>query len=310
MDRFKIPRSPNNPLQIGRIISENTQDALSELAQRQGLNLLETLPPGAKPELQHLIQANQKRLRGQESLLSLLPKSFCPKDAGSEVEEIIVPYVPGEPGSSNREKESDKPPMPRAYKASTILARLEVVAATIYVEQAQDKGFMHHIINGDVVREASEACERQLIKGNGNAIKGLLHDSHGPIARESEGESGRERLCLRAHKEYKKITGRQPSLIVLPNEEMFPVKHRMRQSTRAFPDWPSITPIVTSDFLPDNLGLLLAADEIVLASSSPTLTFQYVGNTPWDREQINVIVSCNIGLLVARSKTLFQLGLD
>lgn len=286
-------------------MNETTKDALSSLASRMGLNLLDTLPAGAKPEVQHLIQAAQKRLLDRVLLLSLIPKRICSKNAGSEVEEIVGPYAPGKPGFSNRATTSDK--LPCADTVTATMAGLNVVAATIYEEQVRDENYMRYIINEEVAPNVAGFWEDQLINGDGNKnrIAGLLHDDHDTITIESKSEPTQIDFSPRTLEEYGRKAGRTPSLIILPDNEMVRLAElQLGQDAQGFPRSLFGIPVTPSGFLLDERGLIVAVDEIVLAASSPKLKFE-----PRDHEQIEIIVSCNLGLLIKRPGTIAKLDL-
>lgn len=284
-------------------MSENSQDSLQSLAQQHGLNLLTTLFPagfGPKPKvnLWHLIQAAQKPLSGRESLLDAIPQYSCSKGADSKVAEIVASYTRGEPGFSNKLKAPYD-----TKEVTTMLARLDVVAATICDEQARDEDYMRHIINKDVARNFTAFCEDQFINGDGKKIKGLLHDSRDTTVIDSKGSPTRLVFYPRALKKYASIAGRRPSLIVLPNKEMLDLAELlMGEEPQGFPEKLFGIPVMASDFLPDDRGLILAVDEIVLVSSSLESNFE-----ARNHDQVEVSVGCNLGLLVKRPETVAQL---
>ena len=294
-------------------MAENSKDPLISLTQQMGFNLLATMPhkTGAKTEalLQNLIQAVQKRLHDRALLLSLIRHRFCPKDAGSKVEEIVEPYAPGEPGFSNNLLASGK--LPSADKVTVTMARLDITAAIVYKDQMQDENYMRHIINEDVARNVVTFCEDQIINGDGSKIAGLLHDSHDtiPIINKRV-ELFKLDFYSDALERYTKIAGRAPSLIALPNKEVM-----MLANLHTFQDVQGITdklfgiPVMASDYLPGDRGLILAVDEISLASSNLELKFECDKDTLNDRERVQIIVGCNMGLLLKRPEAIARLKL-
>lgn len=302
-------------------MSENFEDFFTFLVEKRGFALPENpcqaTPIKSQATLQDFIQADQKRLPSRESFLSYLPQLLCQKNAGDQVEEIVSPYAPGNPGFSNKQQalnkkllESNKRQLPPAHKVTAILARIDILAETVSKKQLPDKDYMRHIINEDMPRKVVADCEQRIINGSGREIQGLLHDDRITTIIEIKGAPTQHEFYLRALQEYGGRVGRTPSIIVLPNKEMVLLTElQIGQETQGFPERLFVPSVMASDFLPEERGLILEVREIKLASSNMEFEFECNGNTLKDRDQVKIMVSYNLGLLLTRPKTIAQLVL-
>lgn len=296
-------------------MSENFPDFFAILTQKLGLklpgNVSQGTPIQSEGSLQDFIKAPRAPLLNRVLLLDLVQPRLCHKDAGSEVKEIVGPYTFGKPGFSNV--------LPDTYAtrvAKASMVEREVVATMIKSKKAQDEDDMRHIINENIVPDVLADCEDQLINGHKNGIEGLLQDSDFSFIEREENQSRLDFYFL-ALKKYASDAGRAPTHIALPFREILQLLEEQQNNVGAclgqtgFPNKLLGIPVIISNALPENRGLILATNDIVLLSS-PRLKwiFGYEEYKINIRNQAKVAVKYKMGVLIKQLKTTMRLGLE
>lgn len=262
--------------------------------------------------LQDFIDIAHEAKSDQVSLLSLVHQ--LREDESNRVAQVVQPHVAGMPGFSNNPLAQ-----PEKYQeVQTTMDWKEVLAVMVTKEQAKDTNHIRHIFNEEVPRNVVASCEDQLINGNGDGITGLLHASGAisPTFEESYEESpgcdiSRVAFLRNELQSYASRTGRKPTHIILPYPEILELAasgQRMANAARGFPNKLCGVPIIESKYVPEGRGLIIAADEIVLASS-PGLEWEFGhSNSELEAHDLSaIILKCKMGLLINRPETLVQL---
>ena len=177
---------------------------------------------------------------------------------------------------------------------------------------------MRHIFNEEVPPNVVASCEDQLINGNGDGITGLLHASGATSCeggdryqREPGSDITRVGFLRQELQSYASRTGRRPTHIILPYAEMLELVvsgRRMANAARGFTNNLFGVPIIESKAVPEGHGLIIASDEIVLASS-PGLEWEF-GHSNSELESLDlsaIILKCKMGLLIKRPETIVRL---
>ena len=295
-------------------MSENCEDFFTFLAEKRGFELPEglSLPMDISSQaiLQDFIQADQKRLPGRESFLSLIPQRLYPEGAESWREEVVQSHASMEPGFSSKLLKKPKKYIPSEAKETTILKG--VIAAIVTTEQALDKNYIRFVINEEVARNVVAFCEDRIINGNGNQATGLLSvGGANPAAR--SGDENRTRFYCRALQEYTNSAGRAPTHIVLPYTAILELLAE-QEIALAAPGSPSKLfgiPIIESNAISEAHGLILAVDEIVLASY-PGLQweFRHVDSEARNLDLARICLRCKMNLIIKHSKAIKKISLE
>lgn len=192
----------------------------------------------------------------------------------------------------------------------------EAVAALIVEEKAQEESYRHHIIIEDMIWNMVSYCEDKLINGSTNEIKGLLNVC-GDISTTRKCDQTRKEFYFRALETYVRNAGRTPTHIVLPFKEILQL-HMERQGSasicigetaQGFSNKLFGIPIIVSDALSGEHGLILTVNDIVLASS-PGLKWKFVREYGTLKcGKVAIILHFAMGLLVKRPEAIAKLTL-
>ena len=231
--------------------------------------------------------------------------------------QVVQPHIAGMPGFSNNPLAQ-----PEHYKeVQTTMAWKDVLAAMVSKEQAKDTSYIRHIFNEDVPRNVVASCEDQLINGNGAGITGLFNvgDALSVASDDRSKDAGRVELTraffyYNALQIYVGRTGRKPTHIILPYTEILQLLaagQRVPKATQIFPNRLFGVPVIESHAIPEGRGLMIAADEIVLASS-PGLEWEFGHSNDEleERDLSAIFLKCKMGLLIKRPETIARLSLN
>ena len=246
---------------------------------------------------------------GQDLLVRLVRKFFG--DASDWTAQVVQPYASGKPGFAN--KPLTQPECYTPNETMATMAGQSVVAAVVNREQAGDENYIRRIMSQDVPRNVVASCEDLLINGQGSGITGLLHIGEEDCRKDSESQLD---FFYRALKEYASRAVRMPTHIILPYTEILRLlasDQKMAFAARGFrhKDLEVFgVPVIESNAIPKNQGLILAADEIVLASS-PGLEWKF-GHSNSDlqsRDLSAIMLKYQMGLSIKRPETVRRIYL-
>ena len=265
--------------------------------------------------LQDFIDLAQEAKSGQASLLNLVHQ--LREDESNRVAQVVQPHAAGTPGFSNNPLEQ-----PEQYKeVQAAMARRDVLAAMVTKEQAKDTSHIRHIFNEEIPRNVVASCEDLIINGIGDGITGLFHvgDALSFASEEhyeTAGGCNQSRALFYYHtlQMYANRAGRMPTHIILPYTEILQLLtsgQRAPNAARVFPNKLFGVPVIESNAIPEGRGLIIAADEIVLASS-PGLEWEFghSNNELEARGLSAIMLKCKMGLLIKRPETIARLSLD
>lgn len=240
------------------------------------------------------------------TLSSLVYKS--PSSRG----QVVQPCDSGKPGFSNKPLAQLEQYTPCEVQAT--MAWKSIIAAVVTREQAQNEKYIRHIFNADVPRNIVAACEDQLINGSESKFTGLLQASDADHLGLNE---KRLDFFYKVLEEYAGRAGRMPTHIILPYTEILKLlmskQQRMTYAAQGFRhklfDVFGV-PVIESTAIPENRGLIIAVDEIVLASP-PGLEWEFgYSNSELEARDLSaIILKCKMGLLIKRPETIRQLYL-
>lgn len=253
--------------------------------------------------------ARTKNKSGAYWLLSLILTRF---GGASTRAQIIQPHAAGMPGFANKPLAQPEQYIPS--KARPTMARQSVVAAVVSKEHAKDERYIRSIINNEVPNNVVASCEDLLINGNGSKFKGLLHTSD-----EERLGMNEERLDFfyKILGEYASRAGRMPTHIILPYTEILKLltsrQQRMAYAAQGFRLKMFEVfgvPVIESDAIPENHGLVIAADEIVLyLPSGLKWKFGHSNNELKACGLATIMLEFEMGLMIKRPETIRQLYL-
>ena len=226
--------------------------------------------------------------------------------------QVVQPCDSGKPGFSNKPLVQLEQYTPDEIQAH--MAWKSIIAAVVTREKAQSDKYIQHIFHADVPRNIVAACEDQIINGSGSKFTGLLQASD-----EERLELGEERIDFfyRVLEEYASRTGRMPTHIMLPYTEILKLliskQQRITYAAQGFRHKSFDVfgvPVIESAAIPENRGLILAVDELVLASP-PGLEweFGYSNSELEARDLLAIVLRCKMALLLKRPETIRQLSL-
>ena len=274
------------------------------LTRQLGLDLPEDVSPDrprkSKSSLQALVQASLVHWPERDLLLGLVQPR--PGDVAREGDEAVVFFVSKEPGFSSKKGPEQK--------ARVAMTRHEFAATTVIEEQVWDDNYRSRVYE-DVVKNILAYCEDQLINGDGSKVTGLLELNNATPIKKDKDES-REDFYCRALNEYANITGRKPTHIILSNREQLKwhAEKGMAYAAREFPQQLIEVPIMALDLVPEDRGLILAVDDIILASSLVEWEFGFKNYQSSAKGQSRIIVSFEMGLIIKRPEAIVQLVLE
>ena len=290
---------------------ENFKDFCSSHI-KTGLGLLEDESQVTEIEtqgsLRDFINAHHTYMPGRTLLLDLVQQFPCRMKPNEDLQLAIEVSDSRTPGFSN------KSPGDVAYTSKETMGLQEVVAALVIRKYERDENYQRHIIAEDMIRSLVAYCEDKLINGCEDKIKGLLNICGAHSAIRGEEDTRKEFYCLALEK-YVRNAGRTPTHIVLPLKEILQLYIEQQGSTgicigeaaQGFSNKLFGIPVIVSDALSGEHGLILAVDDIVLASP-PGLRWKFVrglgGN---ERNDLTIILSFTMGLLVKRPETVAKL---
>ncbi len=290
---------------------ENFKDFCSS-HMKIGLGLLEDESQVAEIEtqgsLQDFINAHHTYMPGRALLLDLVQQFPCRMEPGDDLQLVIKDSASRMPGFSN------KSPGNFACTSQETMGLQEVIAALVIKKYEQDENYQRHIIAEDIVRNIVAYCEDKLINGCEDKIKGLLNVC-GTLSTKREEKETRKEFYCRALKEYVSNAGRTPTHIVLPFKEIlqFHVDQQdgacvcIERTEQGFSNKLFGIPVISSDALSGEHGLILAVDDIVLASS-PGLKWEFIrGYGNLGCGGMAILLSFTMGLLVKRPGTVAKL---
>ncbi len=287
------------------------------LLQLLGLNLPDDVSKGAEiatpGSIQNFIGARRTNMPGRTLLLDLVQQFPCSMKPDAKLKWAVEDSASREPGFSDGKLDGFNPQHPQATIASH-----DVAAALIINEQARDESYKRHIITKDVVRNVVAYCEDQLINGCDEKIIGLLSFCGKESIEANADDKGRIAFYCRALKKYASDAKRTPTHIVLPFREVLLLHMEQQENVniclgkaaRGFPLKLFGIPIIVSDALPEDSGLILAVDDIILPS--------YPG-LKWDfghkgkglpANDSAIILSFTMGLLIKHPKAVAKLNLE
>ena len=261
--------------------------------------------------IQDFIAAPRTRIPDQTLLLDLVQQLPCNGNPKENLLWAVEDSSTRELGFSNKSPEEFTPNRPKETKAL-----LEVIAALVIKKRAQDESYKRHIIK-DMIRNVVACCEDQLINGE-SQITGLLYVCSAPsITREKD--EGRMTFYRRALKEYANKAGRAPTHIVLPFKEILQlhverpddVSVRIEETALGFSNKLFGIPVIVSDALPRERGLILAVDDIILVSF-PGLRWmlESEGNILKTNGLAAITLSFTMGLTIKYPQTVARLTLE
>lgn len=292
-----------------------SNDFFAFLTQKLEAILRENVPKVAGIEtggsIQDFIAAPRTRMPGQTLLLDIVQQLPCNRKPKGDLLWAVEDSSTRTPGFSNESPEKFAPNRP---KQTTAL--LEVIAALVIKQRAQDESYKRHIIK-DIIQNVVACCEDQLINGD-SQITGLRHvDNALPIPRENNEE--RITFYRRALKEYANKAGRAPTHIVLPFKEILQlhverpddVSVRIEETALGFSNKLFGIPVIVSDALPREHGLILTADDIILVSF-PGLSWVLISEDDIlkTNDLAAIILSFTMGLSIKYPKAVAQLTLE
>ena len=222
-------------------------------------------------------------------------------DVDRDGKEVVVFYPPRGPGSSNKERTQ--------LEARSPMTRHEFVAATVIDSQAEDEIYVGRVCE-DLFKNIVAYCEDQLINGDGSKTTGLL---------ELEGTTSiikmyekREDFHCRALEEYAGIARRKPTHIVLANSERLKWQEEKEEEHAAKEPLKNLreVPIIVSDLVPEERGLIIAKDDIVLVASPLELKFGCKDGDLSAKGQSQIIASFDMGLAAKHPEAIAQLILE
>ena len=286
---------------------------LKLLTEERGLELPEDVSQEkllpSRGSLRDVIRfAGTKNKSGGFLLLSLVHTLFA--DASTRAQ-VVQPHVAGTPGFANKPLAQPEHYTPNEIRAT--IAWQSVVAAVVIKEQADDEKYIRSVINVEVPPNVAASCEDLLINGDGSEFTGLLHSSDEERLKPDEKQID---FFFRVLEDYASRAGRMPTHILLPYAEILRLllsKQRMTYAARGFRHKCFEVfgvPVIASDALPNNRGLLLAADEIVLALPSG-LKWKF-GHSNSELESLDLTaikLEFKMGLMIKRPETIRQLSL-
>ena len=245
---------------------------------------------------------------GGALLLSLIPTLF---GGASTRAQVVQPHDSGTPGFANKPLAQPEHYTPNAVQAT--MTQQSVVAAVVIREHSDDEKYIRSIINTEVPRNVVASCEDLLINGDGSGFTGLLQSSDEERLKPGEKQID---FFYRVLEEYASRAGRMPTHILLPYAEILRLllsKQRMTYAAQSFRHKCFEVfgvPVIASDALPNNRGLLLAADEMVLAFP-PGLKWKF-GYRNSELESLDlaaIMLEFKMGLMVKRPEAIKQLSL-
>ena len=269
----------------------------------------------SRGNLQDFIDVAQEAQSGQLSLLNLVHQ--LREGESNRVTQVVQPHAAGTPGSSNNPLAQPE----QCKEVQATMAWKSVVAAMVTKEQARDTGDIRHIFNEDVPRNVVAACEDQLINGNGAGITGLFNvgdalsvASDDDLGENEERNQTRATFYYHALQMYISRARRKPTHIILPYTEiiqLLPQGQKVLNTARVFPNKFLGMTVIGSKAVPEGRGLMIAADEIVLASS-PGLKWEFGhSNDELESQDLSaIILKCKMGLLIKRPETIARLSLN
>ncbi len=225
---------------------------------------------------------------------------------------VVQPYTSGKPGFSN--KPLAQPELYTPNEVQATMAWKNVVAAVVIGQRTGEESYQDFILNYVVPRNVVASCEDQLINGTGSEITGLLHTGDEDCLTRNEEPID---FLHRALKEYASRAGRMPTHIVLPYTEILALLasgQRMANAARGFRNKSFEVfgvPVIESTAIPENRGLIVAADEITLATS-PGMEWEF-GHRNKELESCGlsaIILKCQLGLLIKRPEAVVRLNFD
>ena len=242
----------------------------------------------------------------------LLIRRVRKQDVSNGVVHVFQPYDAGKPGFSNKPLAQPEQCTPNEVQAA--MAWKSFVAAVVTEKQAEEQEYKHIIFNRVVPHNVVASCEDQLINGTGSEITGLLHTGDEDCLTRNEEPID---FLHRALKEYASRAGRMPTHIVLPYTEILALLasgQRMANAARGFRNKSFEVfgvPVIESTAIPENRGLIVAADEITLATS-PGMEWEF-GHRNKELKSCGlsaIILKCQLGLLIKRQEAVVRLNFD
>ena len=287
---------------------------------KSGINLPEIVSQEKDAQSQGSLQDFIEIARETSSDRFLLPSLAHQLFEGTDkVAQVVQPYAFGAPGFSNELVEQLKEDPPNKIKET--MAKRNIVAAVVLKKQADNKDYIRHIINEDVPRNVVASCEDQIINGNKSGAKGLLHADEAVSYTHSDAlpnfisnDASRIPFYYHTLRAYASKANRMPTHIILPHMEIMRILDSVKTTAYATQEFPNKLfgiPVIESKFIQEGRGLMLAVDEILLASS-PDLEWQFgcSTNALKSRGLSAIILKCKMGLLINRPETIFRLTLD
>lgn len=261
--------------------------------------------------IQDFIAAPRTRTPGQTLLLDLVQQLPCNGNPEESLLWAVEDSSTRTLGFSNESPEKFTPNRPKETKAL-----LKVIAALVIEKRARHESYKRHIIK-DIIRNVVACCEDKLINGN-SQITGLLNVCSAPSIIRGKDER-RITFYHRALEEYANNAGRTPTHIVLPFKEILQL-HVERQddvgvdiegTAAGFSNKLFGIPVIVSDALPRERGLILAADDIILVSF-PGLSWvlESEGSILKTNGLVAIILSFTMGLSIKYPKTVARLTLE
>lgn len=310
---------PTASLQGNSTVKEGFNEFYFSLLLQRGLEMPDDVSQRedtkSRGNLQDFIDVVQEAKSGQTSLLSLVHQLH--EDKGNRVAQVIQPHAAGMPGFSNNPLVQPEP----CKEVRAIMAWKDVVAAMVTKEQAKNTSHMRYIFNEEVPQNVVASCEDQLINGNGAGITGLFNvgdalsvASDDDLSEDEGRNQTRETFYYHALRMYISRARRRPTHIILPDTEiiqLLPQGQKVLNTARVFPNKFLGMTVIGSKAVPEGRGLMVAADEIVLASS-PGLKWEFGhSNDELESQDLSaIILKCKMGLLIKRPETIARLSLN
>lgn len=251
--------------------------------------------------------ARTKNKSGAHLLLSLILTRFGETCTRAQ---IVQPHASGRPGFANKPLAQPEQYAPSEVRAT--MAQQSVLAAVVDKEQAKDERYIRSIINNEVPNNVVASCEDLLINGTGSKFKGLLHASD----EERIGPEEQIDFFYKVLEDYASRAGRMPTHIILPYKEILKLltsRQRIAFAAHGFRGHMLEVfgvPVIESDAIPENHGLVVSADEIVLAlPSGLKWKFGHSNNELKAHGLAAIMLEFEMGLMIKRPETIRRLYL-